>query len=185
MPAWCVQTTLAPLLPARIASHVDAAHAVWRHRMRPRERLRVHHRLRDAFPRVYGPRRCMSRPRGFPAAETRCVSFAPAEPTPCMRVFSRLESEHAAHKIAIRPQVEGMIDLEAFGGGSTAPAAQKALRFLSVTQTNARPAVRLIANGDGIGQSGGLFCVHRNLVCTCARGQGSQELQAASFNARH
>ena len=93
-----------------------------------------------------------------------------------MRVFSRLESEHAAHKIAIRPQVEGMIDLEAFGGGSTAPAAQKALRFLSVTQTNARPAVRLIANGDWIGQSGGLLCVHRNLVCTCARGQGSQEL---------
>ena len=69
----------------------------------------------------------------------------------------QLDYDHAAHETAARPQVDCLVVREPFGGRSTALFDGSGQLYASLSDSNARPAGRLIAIGDGIGQSGGLF----------------------------
>jgi hypothetical protein len=68
----------------------------------------------------------------------------------------RLDSIHAAHETAARPQVDCLVVVELLVWWLDSSDGSGQLYAL-LSDSNARPAGRLIAIGDGIGQSGGLF----------------------------
>ena len=77
----------------------------------------------------------------------------------------QLTDDHAAHKIAVRPQVDRMLTVEALRSGSAASTASHGSLHGSVTQTPARLAdSSLMAMGSA--SRAGFFCVSRNLVST-------------------
>ena len=90
----------------------------------------------------------------------------------------QLDYDHAAHETAARPQVDCLVVMEPFLGGSTALTAQDSSMLRSVTQTPARLAdSSLLAMGSA--SWAGFFCVSRNLVCT---GRGLQRARRLAFN---